>query len=153
MYNLFTLFQGKHDFSVNSVAVACVTWLLFTWSAGQVLHPHTDISMPCECHETHVTGCDWLRKHVDLVRVLIEVTFKYLETTAEQNFGLWGNYWPHAARWTFFAALVYTVHTFAQNKNAKIKHRNMQQYTISLIKLTKFDYWKQKYIAMYYASY
>jgi len=40
--------------------------------------------MPCECHETHVTGCDWLRKHVDLVRVLIEVTLKYLEPTVEQ---------------------------------------------------------------------
>jgi len=54
--------------------------------------------MPCEYHETNVTSCDWLRKLVDLVRVLIEVTLKYLEAIVEQNFGLWGNYWPHAAR-------------------------------------------------------
>jgi len=54
--------------------------------------------MPCEYQETHVTGCDWLRKPVDLVRILIEVTLKYLEAIVEQNVGLSGNYWPHAAR-------------------------------------------------------
>jgi len=36
----------------------------------------------------HVTGCDWSRKYVDLVSVLIEVTLKYLEPKTEQNVAL-----------------------------------------------------------------
>jgi len=41
--------------------------------------------MQCDYHETHVTGCDWLRKHVDLVRVRIKVTLKYLKPIVGQN--------------------------------------------------------------------
>jgi len=77
-----------HEFIVSSIAVAPVTSPLFTWSADQILHPQTDVVIPCECHETNVTSCDWLREHVDLVRVLIEVTLKYLEPRAEQNVAL-----------------------------------------------------------------